>query len=87
MLDILIRAGCFVAVIILGYFLKRIGFFREEDFTVLSKITVRITLSAAIICNFASMQIEVSLLSLALLGLGGGALYMSLGYFMNPKAI
>ena len=86
MLDILIRAGSFVAVIILGYFLKRIGFFREEDFTVLSKITVRITLSAAIICNFASMQIEVSLLSLALLGLGGGALYMSLGYFMNPKA-
>lgn len=85
MLDIVIRAGCFVAVIILGYVLKRIGFFKETDFTLLSKITIRITLSATIICNFATMQIDVSLLSLALLGLGGGVLYMTLGYLLNLR--
>lgn len=85
MLDVLIRAGSFVAIICLGYFLKRIGFFKESDFTLLSKITIRITLSAAIICNFATMQIDVSLLLLALLGLGGGVLYMLLGYLLNPR--
>jgi predicted permease len=74
-----------VAVIVLGYFLKRIGFFKESDFTLLSKITIRITLSAAIVCNFATMQIDLSLLSLAFLGLGGGILYMILAFVLNLK--
>lgn len=85
MLDVLVRAGSFVAVICLGYFLKKIGFFKESDFTLLSKITIRITLSAAIVCNFATMSIDLSLLSLAVLGLGGGILYMTLGYLSNLK--
>ncbi|MGM9548830.1 MAG: AEC family transporter [Faecousia sp.] len=85
MLDILIRAGSFVAVIVLGYVLKRIGFFKESDFTLLSRITIRITLSAAIICNFASTTMDVSLLSLALLGLGGGLAYMALGFLTNLR--
>ena len=85
MFDVLIRAGSFVAVICLGYFLKKIGFFKESDFTLLSKITIRITLSAAIICNFATMRIDLSLLSLAVLGLGGGILYMGLAYLLNPR--
>ena len=85
MLDVLTRAGSFVAVIVLGYVLKRIGFFRESDFTLLSIITVRITLSAAIVSNFATNEIDVSLLSLALLGLGGGLAYMALGYLINRK--
>ena len=85
MFDVLIRAGSFVAVIVLGYFLKRIGFFKQSDFTLLSKITIRITLSAAIVCNFATMQIDLSLLSLAFLGLGGGILYMILAFVLNLK--
>ena len=32
MLDILIRAGSFIAIIVMGYLLKKIGFFRQEDF-------------------------------------------------------
>lgn len=85
MFDVLIRAGSFVAVICLGNFLKKIGFFKESDFTLLSKITIRITLSAAIICNFATMRIDLSLLSLAVLGLGGGILYMGLAFLLNPR--
>ena len=34
MLEILTRAGCFIGIILLGYFLKKIGFFKEEDFKV-----------------------------------------------------
>jgi predicted permease len=53
MLDILLRAGSFIAIIFLGYFLKRIGFFKQEDFALLSKITIRITLPCAIVTSFA----------------------------------
>lgn len=86
MLDILIRAGSFVAIIILGYLLKRIGFFKQEDFTLLSRITIRITLPAAIIMNFAGKQIDPAMLGLGLLGFGGGAIYIFLGYLLNLKS-
>lgn len=86
MLDILTRAGCFVAIIILGYFLKRIGFFKQEDFTILSRITIRITLPAAIIVNFAGKEINAAMLGLGLLGLGGGLIYICLGFLLNRKA-
>ena len=56
MLEILTRAGSFIAIIVLGYVLKKIGVFREEDFGVLSKIVIRITLPAAIITSFAGKQ-------------------------------
>ena len=85
MLDILIRAGSFVAVILLGYFLKKIGFFKQEDFTILSRITIRITLPAAIITSFAGKQIDMALLSLVLLAIGCGLLYMAMGFFLNRK--
>ncbi len=85
MLDILTRAGCFVAIIFLGYFLKKIGFFRQEDFTILSRITIRITLPAAIITNFAGKQINPAMLGLGLLGFGGGILYIAAGYWINRK--
>lgn len=86
MLDILTRAGCFVAIIILGYCLKKIGFFRQEDFTILSRITIRITLPAAIIVNFAGKQIDPAMLGLGLLGFGGGAIYILMGYLLNRRS-
>ena len=85
MLDILIRAGSFVSIILLGYFLKKIGFFNQEDFTILSRITIRITLPAAIITSFAGKQIDMALLSLVLLAIGCGLLYMAMGFFLNRK--
>ena len=85
MLDVLTRAGCFVAIILLGYFLKKIGVFKQEDFTVLSRVTIRITLPAAIVTSFAGKQIDMSLLSLALLSIGCGLLYVALGYLFNRK--
>lgn len=85
MLDILVRACSFVAIILLGYCLKKIGFFKQEDFTILSRITIRITLPAAIIMNFAGKQIDPAMLGLGLLGLGGGAIYVTLGYLLNRR--
>ena len=83
MLDILSRAGCFVAIILLGIFLKKIGFFRDSDFTILARITIRITLPATIVVSFAGKQIDPELLGLGLLGLGGGLLYVLIGFVSN----
>ena len=86
MTDVLTQAGSFVAIIVLGFLLKKFGFFKEEDFTILSKITIRITLPAAIITSFAGREIDPALLTLVLLGFGGGALYILLAFLMNLKA-
>ena len=83
MLSILTKAGCYIAIIILGMFLRRIGFFKASDFSILSKIVIRITLPAALIVNAAGREIDPQLLSLSLLGFGGGAVYMMLGWFFS----
>ena len=86
MLNILVKAGCYIAIIILGIFLRRIGFFKESDFSVLSKIVIRVTLPAALIVNAATRAFSPELLVLSLLGLGGGILYMAAGWLVSRHA-
>lgn len=83
---ILMRAACFILIIILGHVLRRIGFFKKDDFYVLSKTVLKITLPAAIISNMNGMKIEPSLLGLCLLGFGGGVLYMTVLYLLNLRS-
>ena len=83
MLDILTRAGSFIGINVLGYVLKRIGFFKQEDFTILSRITIRITLPATIVTSFAGKEIDPSMLSLTFLAIGCGLLYIAIGFFIN----
>ena len=85
MLDILLKAGSYIAVIILGFVLRRIGFFDEHAFPVISKIVVKVTLPAALIANAVGREIDLQLLTLVLLGFGGGVIYMAFGYLMNRK--
>lgn len=85
MLDIIMRAGSFIAIIVMGYLLKKIGFFRQEDFGLLAKISIRITLPCAIITSFAGKQIDPQLLVLVLLAIGAGCFYLMAGYFVNRK--
>ncbi len=83
MFDVLTRAGCFISIIVLGYVLRKIDFFKEGDFTVLSKITLKITLPAAFISNFSGKELVPSMLFISLMALGAGILYMILGYVIN----
>lgn len=85
MLDILTRAGCFIAIIIAGYLLRKFNFFKEGDFAVISKIVLKITLPAAFISNFAGKELDPSMLLISLLGFGGGVVYMLLGFLMNLR--
>lgn len=85
MQDILIKAGCFVAIIILGYTMKKIGVLHQDDFMVLSKIVIRITTPAAIAVSFAGKEIDLSLLLLILLGLGSGILLVAAAYLLSLR--
>ncbi len=86
MISVLVRAVSFVAIIVMGYTLRRIGFFKEGDFHVLSKIVLKITLPAAIVSSFADKEIEPGMLFISALGLGFGILYMGLGFLMNLRS-
>ena len=86
MVEILTRAGCFAAIIVLGMTLRRLGVFKEGDFRVLSTIVIKITLPATIISSFAGQTIDPKLLSLAAIGLGGGVVYLLLGLVLNLRS-
>ncbi len=86
MLDILIRAACFVAIIVLGFVLKKLGVFKDSDFSVLANVTLKITLPAAIITNFANKELDVSMLLLILLAIACGFVYVGLGFLLNLRS-
>ena len=85
MYEILIKAASYIAIIILGYVLRRRGFFGPEAFGVLSKIVIKITLPCAIISSNAGKTIDSSLLTIMLLSFGAGVLYMILGSLIYRK--
>lgn len=83
MAAVLTKAGCFVAIIFLGWVLRRIGFFKEGDFQVLSKIVLRITLPASIVYSFSGKQIDPSMLLLSVFGFSLGIVYIGIGYLIS----
>ena len=83
MAEVLMKAASFVAIIILGYVLKCRGFFKEEDFGIISKIVLKIALPAAIVYNFSGASLEPSMLFLTLLGFLGGALFVVLAFLLS----
>lgn len=85
MLAILLRSGGYVAIIVLGFLLRRFGVLKEDDFRVISTLVIKVTLPAAVIINFTGKDMDVSLLSLALLGLVCAAFYMAVGYVLHRK--
>ncbi len=85
MITVLSRAACFVVIIALGFFLKKVGVFQEKDFRIISKLVLYITLPAAIINNLAGKEIPLPLLTISLLGVGSGVLQMILSFLLSKK--
>jgi predicted permease len=85
MQDILVKAGCYIAIIFLGYILRQKGFFGPEAFGVLSKILMKITLLCAVIASNAGKSIDTSMLTIVLLSFGAGVVYMILGSVIYRK--
>ena len=86
MQEILIKAGCYIAIILLGMGLRRIGFFKAEDFSVLSKIVIKITLPASVLASTAGMEITPGLLALVGLGFLCAVTQMGIAGVLNRKS-
>lgn len=82
---VLVNAAAYVAIIILGYVLKRGGLFQASDFRILSKIVLNITLPAAVIANFSKLKLDLSLLSLVGVGLVCTLVLVGIGYVVGKS--
>lgn len=86
MLTVLTKACSFILVIAIGYLLKRKGFFRKEDFSVIAKIVINITLPCAVISNFGSLEsFSPSLLFIVLFGLVCNLILVGVGWLRERK--
>jgi predicted permease len=80
MSEVICKAAAMVAIIILGYVLKRIGFLSRDDFPVLSRIMINITLPCSIIAKFIDFQMDYSFLIFILFGLVLNLILISTGF-------
>jgi predicted permease len=85
MAAVITKAVAFVAIILIGYLLKRAGFFEAKDFYLISRIVIKITLPAAIISNFSKITMETSLLFICVIGILCNIMTIVVGYVMNLR--
>lgn len=64
MAQALMKALSYLFIMVLGYGLKRVGFFGPEDHRILSKIVVNLTLPMSILVSFSSTTFDWSLLAM-----------------------
>lgn len=82
MSQVLMKAACFVLIIAMGYGMKQIHVFHQEDLKVFSTMMIKLTLPAAIVHNFSQITMDASMLTIVLIGLCCSGLYMGVGYFL-----
>lgn len=87
MLEVLFKALSFVLIIFVSYTLKQKGFFSPKDYAIVSKITLNITLPAAIITSFANYERDNTLFLLVVLGLGINLLLLLIGAVLSYKKV
>ena len=85
MQDILLQAGMLVAVIALGYLLRRFGVLPKESFDIVSKMVLYITLPCVVIRNFAKTTMEPAYLFIIGIGFFCMVAYTVIGYLINRK--
>lgn len=86
MADLLARSSCFLIIIALGYILKRVGFFRVDDFHLISKLVMWVTLPAAIVSSFSSKTFDPTMLLLAPIGLLCGIVFICVTLLFNLRS-
>lgn len=80
---VLLKSSSFVFLILLGYLLKRKGFFGLQDYKILSKIVLNVTLPCSALVSFASYKADLSLLIATVLGFTMNCLMLTTAYFAS----
>ncbi|MBC5648228.1 AEC family transporter [Christensenella tenuis] len=85
MLEVLLKALGLICIIVLGYTLKKIGFFKPKDYILISKIALNITLPGAVITSFSKFSPDFSLLWVVAIGLACNLIMAGVGYLVARK--
>ncbi len=85
MAEVLGKAIGLICIILLGYILKKVGFFKPKDYVLVSKIVFNVTFPATIIASFATFTMDTSLLWLIVIGIGCNLLLSAIGYLVKLR--
>ena len=72
-------------MVVLGYVLKLLGVFKKEDFSVLSRVVMKITLPAAIVVSMSGYTIDLSMLTIVLIGMAGCLGCIGVAFLLNLR--
>ncbi len=82
---IIIRALCFLAMVLIAFFLKSIKLLSKEDGYALSHVIMNLTLPCAIITSFASIDLSGYMLIFILFGLLANFILLMIAYLISRK--
>lgn len=83
--QVLLKVAALILIILLGYFLKRFGVFKASDYKIISVIVLKITLPAAIICNFSYNSFKADSAILTAASFIMNLVLLFTGYFVSKK--
>lgn len=86
MTEVFIKAGVYIFIICLAYFLKKGGFFKAGEHKVISKIVLNITLPAAILSSFERVEkLSGQLFFILFIGFLGNVCLLAIAYWICRK--
>ena len=83
---ILVKSAGFIFVILLGFFLKRVGVFKVEDAKVLNKAMLYVTLPAILINAFREFKFDASLFVILMIGFVANIILMIVGRYVGKNS-
>lgn len=85
MLVVLSKAAAFIIIIAVGYWFKKLNIFSKDDYHLVSKIILNITLPGAVISSFAHFKMDYGLFGAVALGLLGNIFMMLLAMLLTRR--
>uniref|UniRef100_UPI00403F7CD8 AEC family transporter n=1 Tax=Candidatus Enterococcus willemsii TaxID=1857215 RepID=UPI00403F7CD8 len=82
---ILIQAVGLFLIILLGFFLKRVGLLSKADGTTLSVVIVNVTLPAVVIVNLAKLSMQADLVLFIIIGFVWSLVQIAIAWFASRK--
>lgn len=86
MKEVLVKSVGFILIVIIGYLLKRKGFFKQQDGVLLSRIIMNITLPAALIAGASGMVIDITTLSIIVVSFIINICILNFSKFINRRS-
>ena len=67
--SVFVKILCMLAIMAIGYFIKRIGLVKQSDFHSISNIIIYVTVPASVLINFNGFKLDPSMLMISVLAI------------------